>query len=476
MPRITAVQTASAALWILVLWVSWQCIVLNSDGSLFFVSIVSKGWFLNYGDASRQHAIWLTQIPLILGLKAGLSNLHWLAVLFSLGTLGVPAFFYQVALVRAKNDTLLLALVIVTIAVVFMTTCLFSVGEYNTAYAVAIAAMAVAATQQEPRLADGMVLMLLGLVSMRSYEAFLYLGPLIAAIVLWTRPPDTLVKHAGLRAALLMLLPIGLAGLALIGKYHLPIVIMATMAGLMAFARGMPRRRTEAILIGYLFAAALFMADGIVGAESFLRKGGLTYASKIAVAGMGAWHNLAFALALLTIASFIIALRTRARLLQVLPVVPLASLAVLPILLSQAVPDRPLATLHYVPRTMCGLLIAAALATAWARPIGAIEAKRGLALSLAMLIALLPSTLFAASEYNAMMEEFRHAIRSEKGTIALAQAPPLVCRFFWDPSDQAFIEAMALALRSKPGDAVIVAPPGVNVDPAPDLRDYFWRD
>jgi hypothetical protein len=474
--RTAVVWIASAALWILILWASWQCVALNGDGASFFVRVASKGWFLNYNDLSRQHAIWLTQIPLVLGLKAGLSDLHWLARLYSLGTLAVPAVLYQFALVRAKDDSLLLALVIAAIAAVFMTTCLFSAGEYNTAYAVVVAAMATVESRREPSLADGIVLLLLGLVGIRSYEAFLYLGPLIAAIVLWRRPPDDVVRHAGLRAALSMLLPAVLAGLALLGRIQLPVAVVAAAAGLAAFARAVPRCRSDAISIAHLTAAGLFAAGSVVSAESLSRMGGLGYAGKIAVDGLWSWHNLGFTLALSTVVAAVPAVLLTRRRFQLLPAVPLGLLAALPFLLSLDVATHPLSTLHFAPRAMAGLVIAGAVGVAWMRPTGAVNGGRGLVFALALLVAVLPSTLFAAAEYGAMIDAFRRAVRSAPTTIAFADAPPLVRRFFWDPDDQEFIGSLSAAVRPRKGAPLILPPPEVKFEPLPDLRDYVWRD
>ncbi len=61
-----------------------------------------------------------------------------MARLLSIGLFALPTALYHLALVRVKDDAVLLAAVIAAIGVVFMTTSFFIVGEYNTAYAIAI--------------------------------------------------------------------------------------------------------------------------------------------------------------------------------------------------------------------------------------------------------------------------------------------------------------------------------------------------
>ena len=65
-------RTALLALWAVVLWSSWQCIALFSDGASFFTTVVHRGWYDRYDDKAREYAIGLTQIPLVIGLRAGI--------------------------------------------------------------------------------------------------------------------------------------------------------------------------------------------------------------------------------------------------------------------------------------------------------------------------------------------------------------------------------------------------------------------
>ena len=76
---------------------------------------------------------------------------------------------------------MLLAVVIAAIAVVFMTTSFFIVGEYNTLYAIAILVAVRLATAERLTVVDGLVLAAVGGLAIRTYEAMIYLGPLLVA-------------------------------------------------------------------------------------------------------------------------------------------------------------------------------------------------------------------------------------------------------------------------------------------------------
>src|SRR5215468_6597031 len=127
----------------------------------------------------------LGQIPVITGLWLGVTDLHQLARLLSLGLFALPTALYHLALVRARDDAVLLGAVIAAVAVVFMTTSFFIVGEYNTANAIAIVVAVRLATARHLTVVDGLFLAVIGLVAVRTYESMLYLGPLLASMTLW---------------------------------------------------------------------------------------------------------------------------------------------------------------------------------------------------------------------------------------------------------------------------------------------------
>src|SRR5262249_52375622 len=182
--KTVAYWTTICLIWGLALWHSWESRGLFVDGSAFLVQIARREWFFDF-YAPRLYAMVLGQIPVITGIFLGITDLHCLARLLSLGLFALPTALYHLALVRVKDDAVLLAAVIAAIAVVFMTTSFFIVGEYNTAYAIAIVVAVRLATARSLTLVDGLFLAVVGLLAVRSYESMLYLGPLLAAMIVW---------------------------------------------------------------------------------------------------------------------------------------------------------------------------------------------------------------------------------------------------------------------------------------------------
>ena len=185
MPSKTVIyRLVTSLLWALALWHSWTCRGLFVDGSAFVVEIVRRDWFFDFYDP-RLYAMILGQIPVIIALKLGVTDLQWLSRLLSLGLFGLPTIFYHAALHRARHDGVLMGAVLAAIAIVFFTTSFFIVGEYNTIYGIAVMVAVRLATAERLTLQDGIVLALTGILAIRTYEAAVHLGPLLAAMVCW---------------------------------------------------------------------------------------------------------------------------------------------------------------------------------------------------------------------------------------------------------------------------------------------------
>ena len=181
--RTTAYRATVAIIWALALWHSWTSRGLFVDGANFLVHIVRQEAFFDF-YLPRVFAMILGQIPVMTAVTLGVTDLHLLARLLSLGLFALPTIFYTLALHRAKDDAVLLAVVIAAIAIVFMTTSFFIVGEYNTLYAVTILIAVRLGTADRPTWPDAIVLVLLSLLAIRTYETMLYLGPLLCCIML----------------------------------------------------------------------------------------------------------------------------------------------------------------------------------------------------------------------------------------------------------------------------------------------------
>ena len=110
---------------------------------------------------------------------------------------------------RVKDDPVLLAAVIGAIGLVFMTTSFFIVGEYNTAYAIAILVAVRLVTAERLTVLDGLFLAVHRLLAARTYESMIYLGPILSVMMLrtlWRAPsrpwlPTTLYLLAAASAS-----------------------------------------------------------------------------------------------------------------------------------------------------------------------------------------------------------------------------------------------------------------------------------
>ena len=184
MPTTTvAYRTTIGLIWGLALWHSWESRGLFVDGSAFLVQIARREWFFDFYEP-RLFAMVVGQAPIMTAIFLGVTDLHLLARLLSIGLFALPTALYHLALVRVKDDPVLLAAVIAAIGVVFMTTSFFIVGEYNTAYAIAVVAAVRLATAERPTLLDGLFLLVISVLGVRTYEAMIYLGPILSGMIL----------------------------------------------------------------------------------------------------------------------------------------------------------------------------------------------------------------------------------------------------------------------------------------------------
>lgn len=194
-------------LWVLALHNTLACRGLFWDGSSFLVNLLDQGHFHDF-YAARAHVDWLTQAPVLLLVGLGVRDTELLSMTYSAALFALPTAFYHLALVRVRHDPVLLAAVLAIIAMVFLPTSFFIIGEYNVAFACITATMAVALTIGGRGRRDAALLLAFGLLCLRSYEALIYLGPLVASAILWStrRSDDRSTRLLG-----------GLAALAFVG-------------------------------------------------------------------------------------------------------------------------------------------------------------------------------------------------------------------------------------------------------------------
>jgi hypothetical protein len=184
--QVAAYRAVVVVLWGVAAYATVTCRGLFWDGSSFLVNILDQGRFHDFYGA-RAHVDWVTQVPVLLLAELGVRDTRLLAMAYSAALFGLPTGLYHLALARVRHDAVLLGIVVAVLAAVYLPTSFFIIGEYNATFAAATVAMAVTLTVRDNRLGDAAFLCLLGVFSVRSYEAMVYLGPLLAAAILWMR-------------------------------------------------------------------------------------------------------------------------------------------------------------------------------------------------------------------------------------------------------------------------------------------------
>ncbi|TAJ38878.1 MAG: hypothetical protein EPO55_13950 [Reyranella sp.] len=183
-PHFAAYRGVIVLLWALVIYNAVECRGLFWDGSSFLVNLLDRERFHDF-YAARAHVDWLTQAPMLLLADAGMRDTRLLAMAYSATLFAVPAALYHFALARVRHHPPLLAAVVAIVAAVYLPTSFFIVGEYNATFAAVTAAMAVTLTTGGRSVRDAAILCVLGALCLRSYEAMVYFGPLLAAAIVW---------------------------------------------------------------------------------------------------------------------------------------------------------------------------------------------------------------------------------------------------------------------------------------------------
>ena len=443
-----AYRTTVCLIWGLALWHSWESRGLFVDGSAFLVQIARREWFFDF-YAPRLYAMVVGQAPIMTAIFLGVTDLHLLARLLSLGLFALPTVLYHLALARVKDDAVLLAAVIAAIAVVFMTTSFFIVGEYNTAYAIAILVAVRLATARQLTWVDGLFLAVIGFLAIRTYEAMLYLGPLLSAMVLWAiwRAPS---------------------------RPWLPTTLhLVSIAG---------------------FIAGMFVAIG-----SLTRPYSVEHLDETIETARNFWQNMQFDLVVAAALVVVVWALLRPRDLALAKpyrwaAVCLVILALSPLLMLGDVVVRPLAKSQYVARTAAGLIIASIVVFIWAYAsnlrgklpafvvLGTPEAaRRFLIFALLILLAVLPSDISLTQSWVSYLDAMRTTVRDHDGVIAFEDSP--LSRHPYDLLVEAWIlPSQSLALRARQGDGIVAPPKDFNAwQPFPPaqpypLGKYVWRD
>jgi len=436
---------AMAILWLLAAWSAWNLRGLYWDGAAFLVEMLRKQGFHDFYPA-RAHVAWLTQAPVLLAIRAGVSDVAALALVWSACLFALPAGLYSLALYRCRDAPLLLAGLLAILIAVYLPTSFFIVGEYNVAYALATAVVTVALTSRPGRPGDSFVLLVLAALAVRSYEAMVHLGPLLALVAGWhaTRMAGSTIARAASALAALGFLAAGAVALDTLVTYWTHPHFTRVRAATFDFTEN---QQFVLALVALVPIGALALAGGTARARSVL---GLALAGALLL-GLSPWTRYLHELALV------------------------------------------FAPAHYVARTAAGALLAgllvllciaeAAARLDWSmlRAARAPAAARRLAAGLGLMFAAacVPD-LYLTTQWSRSLDTMRGLIAGKSGAIAvhdteLVEWPGKMFVQDWT------MPALSRLLHRRHGEALLVMPVADGKpDPyaigrLPPLDRYLWR-
>lgn len=151
---------------------------LFGDGAHFLHQVlVSDGFF--HGNANRVFMSTLTELPVVVPLWLGVTDLTVLTLLHSVGLVLVPAVLWFTAVWLHRRSSLFWWFVTMYVCAVGVTG-FFAVGEANLTYALAGLAAAVIVEDGPISLRQALTVALIGVLLLRSFEATMFLAPVLA--------------------------------------------------------------------------------------------------------------------------------------------------------------------------------------------------------------------------------------------------------------------------------------------------------
>lgn len=436
-------------LWGLAIHDSFACRGLFWDGAAFLANLIDNQTFHDFYPA-RAHVGWVTQLPVLVAIWAGVTDTHMLAIAQSAALFALPVGLYHMALARVRHDLVLSAVVLAALALVFLPASFFIVGEYNAAYAAVTAAMAIVLTGGAHRRRDAAIVLALGALCLRSYEAMVYLGPLMAAAVLWWR-------------------------------------------------RSLLRDDDPARLMAAL-AALAFMGSALVAGGTILIYWDHPHFTLVRAAILDFWQNLQFVvpvagLALVALVSLVFPAWLRGRLPAVLILLVAAGLAATPWFRQLVGPQSMVfPPSHYVARTAAGCLLWAMLLFMWGHAVwrkrvpallailreAAVGRRLVLALTVLVVAAAIPDVVLTRL-WVGYLGYVRALVVDRTGDVHFADLPnrewpQLLFSQDWTAP------ALGALLRDRGANARLLGPQGAAPMPfdsrcgtLPELKGYYWR-
>ncbi len=154
---------------------------LFGDGGLWVLEMLTQDKFMDF-DWPRRFVNYLTQAPMVFGMRLGVREVSKLVYLLSFGQVFVPSFFWFLGLVKLRNHPLLWPFVAVC-AVCYLNVSFLTVGEFNTAYGVSAYLVTLLISEERLSKLELLALAFCSTVCVLSYESMSFLAPLLLCLV-----------------------------------------------------------------------------------------------------------------------------------------------------------------------------------------------------------------------------------------------------------------------------------------------------
>lgn len=155
---------------------------LLADGPFYLSNMLAMKTFVII-EPSRTFAQYLSQAPTVLAIWAGVTSLNTLVRLHSIGLVAIPLAMWGYALyLHLKSG--LFWLFVGAFSVSYLVSCFAVIGEHNMAFAATALSAALLLKVEKIRLLDGLLLVALAVLLIRTYESALFLNALLFFIAI----------------------------------------------------------------------------------------------------------------------------------------------------------------------------------------------------------------------------------------------------------------------------------------------------
>ena len=164
------------------LWIGFACdTFFATDGSFYFTIILDKARFTQIAPA-RAHAEWMTQWPLVLGVKSGITDLGMLEVLFGLGIWFPWVLSFAISLYATRERPALIFVMLISFVSLNLAAWALVYGEHMVLLSVAWPILFLAILRRPLNVLEQVLLLFLLVVHLKLYETTVISGAFFTVI------------------------------------------------------------------------------------------------------------------------------------------------------------------------------------------------------------------------------------------------------------------------------------------------------